>query len=187
MKVKLEFFDSEVEVPYLVVARDGQAYYQRLYPRGKGTKSASRTKKVLLPVSAPESMALLCSHLADLDDIGFLDHDESEYIVKNIAERLPDDLWTRIDQTPMPEFAEDLILYFLPAQFELALLRMTAGPHIAPSWDDYLNMQRVILRTLKARHIEAVLQLGAHNEEAQALYDQFLEETGEEDERPKRR
>ncbi len=39
---------------------------------------------------------------------------------------------------------------------------------------------------MKARHIEAVLQLRLHNDEAQALYDQFLEETGEDDECPDR-
>lgn len=187
MKVTLGFSGSEIDVPYLHQTRDGQSYYRRPYPRSKGTKSASRVKQVLLPVSGPESLALLCSLLADFDDIGFMDHDETEYIVTNIAARIPDDLWTHVEETPMPEFAEDLLVYFMPAQFELALLRMTAGPYIAPSWDDYLNMQRAILRTMKARHIEAVLQLGLHNDEAQALYDRFLEETGEEDERVKRR
>ncbi len=141
----------------------------------------SRTKPVRLPVTAPESLALLCSLLADFDDLGFMNHDMSEYIVTNIANRFPDDLWMRVAQMLGPEFAADLLLYFLPTQFELALLRMTAEPHIAPSPDDYLNMQRAVLRTMTARHIEAVLQLGLHNEKAQALYDRFLKETGEED------
>lgn len=110
-----------------------------------------------------------------------MDYDTSEYIVSSIAARIPADLWTRVDQTAMPSFAADLLLNFLPTQFELALLRMTAEPHIAPSPDDYLNMQRAVLRTMTARHIEAVLQLGRHNEKAQALYDRFLKETGEED------
>lgn len=178
---------SGTPIDLLHQARDWQMHYRRPYPRSKGTQRASRLKQVLLPVTVPESLALLCSLLADFDEIGSMDQYETEYILTNIVQRLPDDLWTRIDRTPMPEFAEDLILYFLPAQFELALLRMTAGPHIAPSWDDYLNMQRVVLRTMQARHIEAVLQLGEHNDEAQAMYDRFLKETGEEDERPKRR
>ncbi len=184
MKVRLEVFDSELDVPYLWRARDGRAYYRRPAVKGKGTKVASRAKQVLLPVSAPESLALLCSLLTDLDDLGFLDVDAADRLVKNLVSRLPEDIWTRIDQTPLPEFANDLVPYFHPSQFELALLRMTAGPYIVPSMDDYLNMQRVMLHTLEARHIEAVLQLGEHNEEAQALYDQFLEETGEDDERP---
>ncbi len=187
MNVTLGFSGTTLDLPYLHQTRDGQSYYRRPYPRGKGTKSGARTKQVLLPVTAPESLALLCSLLADFDDIGFLDHDETEYFVTNIVQRLPDDLWTRVDQTPMPDFAPDLLVYFMPAQFELALLRMTAGPYIAPTWDHYLDMQRAILRTMKARHIEAVLQMGLFNDEAQATYDQFLEETGEKDERPKRR
>lgn len=186
MNVTLGFSGTTINLPYLHQTRDGQSFYRRPYPKGKGAKTASRFKQVHLPVTAPESLALLHSLLADFDDIGFLDQDDSDYVVANIVKRLPEDLWTRIEQTPMPEFAEDLLVYFMPVQFELALLRMTAAAHIAPSWDHYLDLQRAALHSMQARHIEAVLQLGLYNDDAQALYDQFLEETGEEDQRPKR-
>lgn len=92
MNVTLAFSGTTLALPYLQPTRDGQSYYRRPWPRTKGTKNASRTNQVRLPVTAPESLALLCSLLADFDDLGFMNHDESEYIVTNIANRTPDDL-----------------------------------------------------------------------------------------------
>lgn len=60
MKVTIGFSGTDIDIPYLWQARDGQMYYRRAYPKAKGTKSASRTKQVRLPVKAPESLALMC-------------------------------------------------------------------------------------------------------------------------------
>lgn len=173
MRIKLEQLQTEIDVPYLWLAPDGSAHYRRPFPKkdATGRKLTPGDKVVALGVSDGESIALLCSLLAEIDDLSFTSTEETTKLVNRWVGMLPRDVAALFKRTHPSNLTRSLILYLDETTFTVAHLRLAASAYLNREQDGPHHFRKsvALLRQLTVPQVEAMMQLSRFGELQEAL------------------